>query len=99
MSPVVITDFTTGMTYPQSSTTPITLSTTAFGGRTGFLYYRYLYRKGVSGVLTEIRSYETDRELTWTPPEPGFYTVVVEVTDNPLRSTYATAGITCTIGE
>jgi hypothetical protein len=98
-SPVVIADFTTNITYPHSSTTPIIMNTTASGGRTGFLYYRYLCRKGLSGGLTEIRGHDTDNGCTWTPPDPGLYTLVVEVSDNASENTCATAGMTCTIGE
>jgi len=97
-NPIQISSFTTNITYPQSSGTAITLSTFATGG-SGQLYYRYYYRKLPDGEWTEIIGYTITNTGTWTPPEDGWYVVVVHVTDDITGNTFSTAGMTCTIGE
>jgi len=99
-TPIQITGMTTNLSYPQSTETPITLSTTATGG-SGQLYYRYFYRLGTTDAWTALGPWNTDASGTWTPAEDGLYTIVVHVSnDNSVENNPSVqAGITCTIGE
>jgi len=97
-NPIQITEFTTELSYPQSSGTAINFDTKASGG-SGTLYYRYYYRRLPNGQWTEIRGYDTSSSCAWTPFQEGVYVVVAWVTDNPLGDTFSTAGLTCTIEE
>jgi hypothetical protein len=97
--PILITEITVNMSNPQPSGIPITINSTATGG-SGQLYYKYFYRLE-NGTWIEIGSWRTDGSMTWTPPQEGYYTIVVHVSDdntapsNPLNQ----AGMTCIIGE
>jgi hypothetical protein len=96
---IQILSFTSDMTYPQPNGTPVTLHATAAGGAEP-IYYKYFYRRG-SGVWTEMEGWNEQGGVVWTPPQDGFYTVVVHVShdpnvgSNPLNQ----AGFTCIVGE
>ncbi len=99
-NPIQITGMTTTITYPQSSGTPITLSSTATGG-SGQIYYKYFYRLGTAGAWNELGPWSPNGNATWTPRQDGFYTLVLHVSnDNSVPSNSLNqAGMTCSIGQ
>jgi hypothetical protein len=96
--PIAITSLTTTMTYPQSRWSGLTFHTTATGG-SGPLSYKYWYQKGIGGAWNVIRDYSTASSCTWTPPDSGFYTVVVWVTDDVQETEPSIAGMQCNVEE
>jgi hypothetical protein len=98
-NPIQITGMTTSMADPQPSGYPITLSTAA-GGGSGQLYYKYFYRAGTGG-WNELGSWSANSNATLTPSSAGEYTIVVHVADDPTLSNnpLTQAGMTCTIGQ
>lgn len=73
-----IQSLTTSKASPQSKGTSIQLVTMASGG-TGELQYRF-YRS-INGKTTVFRDFSPDRAAYCNPPEPGKYTILVDVKD------------------
>jgi hypothetical protein len=97
--PLQITEFTTDLDYPQPTGTPITLTATAGGGG-GTIYFKFFYRLNLGG-WTAVGDWNEDGEDTWTPQLPGFYTIVVHISEDNTAVDKASkqAGMTLTIEE
>ncbi len=97
--PLQITEFTTDLDYPQQTGTPITLTAKA-GGGSGQIYFKFFYRLNLGG-WTAVGDWNEDGEDTWTPLQPGFYTIVVHVSEDNTAVDNASkqAGMTLVIGQ
>jgi len=96
-SQLVITAFTTDLTFPQPKGTPIHLTAQAAGHDT--IYYKFWYYDCSRWAV--IQDWSVAESATWIAPHAGTYTLVAwagtapddAVPNRPI------AGITCTIGE
>jgi len=97
--PIQILEFTTDLDYPQQTGTAITLSAKA-GGGSGTIYFKFFYRLHLGG-WTAVEDWTEDGEATWTPQQPGFYTIVVHISEDNTAVDNASkqAGMTFVIEE
>ena len=96
-SDVVISTFTTDLTFPQPMGTPVQLTAQAVGHET--IYYKFWYFDCKRWVV--IQDWSLNQSATWIPAHAGTYTLVVWASTTPDDTipNRPIAGITCTIGE
>jgi len=94
---VVITAFTTDLTFPQPMGTPVQLTAQAVGHET--IYYKFWYFDCKRWVV--LQDWSLNQSATWIPAHAGNYTLVVWASTTPDDTipNRPIAGITCTIGE